>query len=624
MRGAGHNGAVPSTPILLFRPPIPLPFARFLLLLAWFGLMGPLAHAQVPAQPPASAARTPSAPAPEADTPSPPAGLPLLQFQGDQPTLSLGGLSEFWVDPTGMLDVDEVERRQMSLPFQATRDGQRHQIDGKALWLRFDAQFNDPAVRWQLEMPQAGVDLATLYYRDAQGRWVVQRAGDSLPLSAWPQAGRYPVFSLSDTPHQATRYFLRIEHARVPFSATPRITSDTRMVIQHEREQFFLGAYFGLALLVVLVAGVNAVAFRDSGFGSYAVYVLLLAASQAAFTGVATQYLWPAHPEFNNAGVFFLPLIAAAAGMAFVRVVTAPRQYAPALDRFVLALVALLVSAGLIDVLYPTAEGFAVTNTLLTSTLGTITFIIALSVLEGDRDARWLAFGFLPVLVAALFPLLRNFNLLPSSFLTEFALILGSALEMPIMFYGLQRRLSQRREAQTRTRALSQTDPLTGVTHARILLLRLQGALVRARRYRHESGLMLANLSNHGALQREHGREVADRALVLAASRLRAVLRDVDTVARLGDHQFALLIEGPVAQQEVQDIATHAVARGLRDSDILPPGAHLKFHIAATMLPVGPLTAEQLLVRLQAEVRQMEPDTRKAIRMVHPGDPQPA
>nr|WP_279343601.1 7TM diverse intracellular signaling domain-containing protein [Variovorax terrae] len=542
-------------------------------------------------------------------------------MEATQSLVNLADESEFWVDETGMLGIDALEQRQARLPFRLRHVDQPHLIDGKALWLRFDVRMEDTSVRWQLELPLAGVDLATLYYRDDQGHWVVQRAGDSLPLRAWPQAGRYPVFSLSNTPQKTTRYFLQIIHARVPFSAGLQIVSDSRMTTQHEKEQFFLGAYFGLAALVVVLAAANALAFRDSGFGSYAVYVALLAAAQAAFTGVAAQYLWPGYPQLSNAGVFFLPLMAAATGMWFVRTVTTPRQFSPALDRFVLALVGLLVAAGLIDVLFPTSEGFAVTNTLLTGSMLVMLSVIVLSVFEGDRDARWVALGFLPVMIAAMFPLLRNFGLISSGFLTEYGLTLGSAIETPILFYGLHRRLSVRREAQARARALSQTDPLTGLAHARILLLRLQGALVRAVRYHHQSGLLLVNLSNHGALLREHGGEAAERSLVLAASRLRAVARDVDTAARVGDHQFALLIEGPTTLQETQDIAMHAVARGLRESDILPGGASLKFHIAITMLPAGALDAQTLLARLQDELRQMEPDARKTIRVASFGAP---
>jgi diguanylate cyclase (GGDEF)-like protein len=541
---------------------------------------------------------------------------PVITLDASRAAFGLAHASEFWIDETGLASIDTVEAQASSLPFAMRREGQTHLIDGKALWLRFDARTENADARWLLEVMLAGVDLATLYYRDAQGKWVVQQAGDTLPMKDWPQAGRYPVFTLSGSAG-VTHYFVRIVHSRVPFSANLQIVDSTAMTMQHEKEQFFLGAYFGLAALVVLIAGASALAYRDWGFGSYAIYVALLAAAQGAFTGVAAQYLWPGFPQLSNSCVFFLPLVAAAAAIWFVRTVTTPKQFSPSLDHFVMALTVMLLAAGFIDVMLPTSEGFTVTNTLLSASLVVMVLVIGLAVLEGDRHARWVALGFLPVMAASLFPLARNFGLLPSGFLTEYGMILASALETPILFYGLHRRLSQRREAQARARALSQTDPLTGLPHARVLLLRLQGALVRAARYQQQCGLLLVDLSNHAGLLQEYGSEAAERSLVLAASRLRSVLRDVDTAARVGAHQYALLIEAPCSPQEALDVATHAVARGLRASEVLPATAHLKFHVALAILPDGQRDAEAWLNHLLTEVRHIGPDARKTIRPVN-------
>jgi diguanylate cyclase (GGDEF)-like protein len=540
----------------------------------------------------------------------------LLQLTSSTREVPLAGRSQYWVEDGSALRAEDIEARQSTLPFRSRADGDTHLLEGKTLWVRFDARVDDTSVRWHLELMLAGVDRAELSYRDQQGQWITQAAGDSLPLDSWPQAGRYPVFALSQHAHGDVRYFLRVSHARVPFSARMQVVSHTQLNIQHEKEQFLLGGYFGLAALVVLVAAANAVANRDWGFGTYAVYVALLAMAQGVFTGVSAQYLWPGYPQLSQAGVFFLPLLATASGLMFVRTVTAPRRFSPALDWFVLSLASLLVVVGLIDVLLPTSEGFAVTNTLIAASMSVLVMLVVLSLLEGDRNGRWLAMGFVPVLVTAVFPLLRNFGLMPSSVLTEYGLMLGSALETPILFYGLHRRLTIRGEARARARALSQTDPLTGLAHPRILLLRLQGALMRATRYRHQCSLLVIDFANYGTLLREYGREAADGALVLAAARLRAIVRDVDTAARVGDHQFALLVEGPSTAQDAQDVATHAVARGLHDSELLPPGESLRFHVAIATLPQDASDASAVLAHLISEVRQITPDSRKTIRNV--------
>ena len=75
-------------------------------------------------------------------------------------------------------------------------------------------------------------------------------------------------------------------------------------------------------------------------------------------------------------------------------------------------------------------------------------------------------------------------------------------------------------------------------------------------------GLLLVDLSNHAGLLQEYGSEAAERSLVLAASRLRSVLRDVDTAARVGAHQYALLIEAPCSPRATAWVATSSAACG--------------------------------------------------------------
>ncbi len=539
-----------------------------------------------------------------------------LVLTDQQSVYPLSGRSEYWVDETGTVSLDDVEARQDQLGF-VTRGDQAVLLHGKALWIRFSARSNTPSARWFLELPLAGVDHAKLYYRSATGQWVTQSAGDNLPQTQWPQAGRYPVFQLQNG-ELPTQYLIQVRHARVPFSGKLQIVSQTHLITQHETEQFYLGAYFGLAALVVLMAGVNALFNRDLGFASYAIYVAALAGAQAAFTGVAQQHIWPHLPSVGNGAVFFLPVLAAASGLWFVRTVTTPGQFSPLLDRGVMALAGALLTVGLADLFFPTLTGFAIVNNLILLGIATLLVVIALTLREGDRHARWVALGFLPILVAAMFPVLRNFGLIPSGFFTEYGLIVGSAIETPILFIGLQRRLTQRSEALGRARALSQTDPLTGLVQVRVLHKRLAGSLARAQRYHHTCALLVVDLANHGTLLRELGRESAEKALVLAASRLRGLVRDVDTAARVGDHQFALLIEGPASLQHAQDLATQAVARGLQPSDLLAGATVMKFHVALALLPPqgSSVQPQAILTRLLDELQGMGPDTRKTIRQV--------
>ncbi|OQC08805.1 MAG: putative diguanylate cyclase AdrA [Alphaproteobacteria bacterium ADurb.Bin100] len=444
---------------------------------------------------------------------------------------------------------------------------------------------------------------------------MVQHAGDSLAQSQWAERGRMPFFSLGPDTSREVTYLVRISHARVPFSGGLFLKTQVVASDQEQRAQFFLGGYFGLAALAVFVALANALVYRDRGFGAYAIYVLAMILGQAGITGVGGMLFWPEMPALNNPMTFFMPLLAGALGVWFVRIVATPQQYSTLLDRLAVSIILGLIAVAGIDAVVPSVIGFELSLYLLALSMGVVLLLLGLAIARGDRHSRWIAAGYALIVLGGIFPVARNFGLIQSGFLSEYGLMLGSAMEMPLLFYGLNRRLNEQTETRARARALAVTDPLTGLTSHRRLLTQLQASINRARNGR-PFALMVVELANHAALARELGREGAERALVLAASRLRRVVRGTDTVARVGAQHFAVLMDSPCSLDEANAIATHAVAQGLRENEVLPPGASLRFHVALGQLPMVDLDAVATLDMLLAELKAISLDARKTIRVV--------
>ena len=544
------------------------------------------------------------------------AELPAVQLSDASPQVALAGRSQFLIDLGGRLTADDIEARQDSLPFEVRQAGVAVELEkGDAMWVRFAAVVPDHRALWRLDVDLPGVDSAELYYRDAQGQWVVQYAGDQLAQSRWPQPGRSPLMALDTQTGVAITYFLRIRHDRVPFSGQLSLKTQTLSGQQEQRAQFFLGAYFGLASLAILVALINAIGYRDRSFAAYVVYILAMALGQAGITGIGGMLLWPEMPGLNNPVTFLMPMVAGAMGVWVVRIVVAPRQYARWLDALAVGAIALLMVVAGFDAMVPSAIGFNISMYLLALAMALVMGLLVMAIARGDRNSRWVAAGFGLIVLGGMFPLMRNFGWISSGFLSEYGLMLGSALEMPVLFYGLSRRLNEHNESRARARALAVTDPLTGTDSQRRMLRRLDDALVRARAG-NPVALIVAELANHADLLGDYGREGADRALVLAAAMLKAVVRDNDFVARVGDRHFALLLESPCTAEEANAIATHAVARGLRSRPAMPGGETLNFHLVVGMLPLGAPDAQTLIQRFMQELLDYGPDARKTIRML--------
>lgn len=535
-----------------------------------------------------------------------------------QSVVSLDQRALFWLDDSGRKTPADVETASSTLPWALREPDQQYNIDGKALWFQFDV-LGQNGGRWYLAVSASGLDRAQLFYRDTSGKWVEQEAGDTRPVSQWPLPGRVPTFELAHhtNPNEPIRYWLRVEHARTNFAAPIAIYNQASLLAAREREQFLLGGYFGLALLITFVTLANAVVYRDRGFVAYAAYVVTLTLGQVAYLGVGAQHVWDQWLHWNAIATFVLPGISSAVGLWFVKTVTEPARFSRVLDMAVWSLIAALLSAVALDTFVTSRATFGLVMVLTLVALIMVATLVILVWRQGDDPyIRFIALGFLPVLLLALFPVARGLNLIPASGWTRYGLSLGAALEMPILFYALNLRGSRRREAQLRASALSHTDALTGLADTRSLLSRLETALTRSRSQKHACALLVIDLSNHEDIAQDLGPQMADRSLVVAASHLRHVISDIDLAARIGDHHFAILLEGPTTTLNAQVCAQHVVARGLAGAPSLPPTVVLKFHVAAALLP-DQYDAAGSVAWLMEAVREVRNDARKPIRTIN-------
>ncbi len=516
-----------------------------------------------------------------------------------------------WVDPSGSLTIDDVARRPAG-DFEAMEGYQNFQLAGAALWLRLELPPRDTARRWYL-MLSAGAftNRATLYTANPSGAWTAQHAGDHVPVSRWDHPDQTPVFLLD--PETAGPVWLRLENHPAPLS--PRLVVLDERQLQDTRQWTFLmvGGYLGFGLLVLFLGWVHARLYADRAFVAYCCYVACMLGFQAAFTGVGGLFFWPDHAGWNDAAPAVFMLWLTASGIWFVREVCVVSRHSRVIDRFVLAWSVFGLLFPAVYLLLLNQPAFIVLNLY-----GLLSVLLSFGLCiwtwrRGETYAGWMALGFLPVHLAYPFPALRSAGMLPDSWATQYAVLIGSAIEIPLLLYILHRRAKDFNENRARSRAIESTDPLTGLTIAPVLHLRLRDALRRARRYDHRCGLVLVELSNHAAILDREGREAGDRALVVAASRLSAVVRDVDTVCRTAETRFAVLVEGP---EDLRLLGQHIVAKGLERVPLLPSDLTLRFRLVSAALPDeadGSLDAGRLLERLNHALDRLADDPRKVV-----------
>lgn len=111
-----------------------------------------------------------------------------------------------------------------------------------------------------------------------------------------------------------------------------------------------------------------------------------------------------------------------------------------------------------------------------------------------------------------------------------------------VMTLGLAALAAERRRADAQILSLAVTDPLTGLANYRRLVDVLDGEIRRFGRTNRTFAILLLDLDRLKAINDQHGHLTGSRALCRVADVLRVHCRDIDTAARYGGDEFALVI----------------------------------------------------------------------------------
>jgi diguanylate cyclase (GGDEF)-like protein len=109
-------------------------------------------------------------------------------------------------------------------------------------------------------------------------------------------------------------------------------------------------------------------------------------------------------------------------------------------------------------------------------------------------------------------------------------------------YLGLFSDITKRRLIEDQGHELAFDDPLTHLPNRRLLFDRLTQVMASSGRSKRYCALMYTDLDNFKAVNDAHGHSVGDQLLLEVAIRLKACVREVDTVARFGGDEFVILL----------------------------------------------------------------------------------
>ena len=140
--------------------------------------------------------------------------------------------------------------------------------------------------------------------------------------------------------------------------------------------------------------------------------------------------------------------------------------------------------------------------------------------------------------------------------------------------------ITLRKAAEDEVKRMAFFDPLTNLPNRRLLSDRLHQAVAKVKREKGHLALIFVDLDKFKPVNDRHGHAAGDQLLQQVANRLRACVRESDTVARVGGDEFVVLLTSIRQAQDAMHVAQKMHA-ALREPFHLPVGKNVQISSSA-------------------------------------------
>ena len=497
-------------------------------------------------------------------------------------------------DPSHKLGIEEVVHPVNAARFQAAMpdsrtDSLNYSFSGSAWWLALPITLDAAAPgRWLLEIGYSSLDRVEVYTQRAGGGFERQISGDLLPFSERAYPHRNLVFPLALLPGETQTVYIRVTSQGTV--TLPVTLWQPEALARFDRNSYaLLALYYGMLFALGLYNLLLYMSTRDRTFLAYVAFTMAMAIGQLSLNGFGNQFVWPEFPAWGDIALPVGMALTGLTGSIFVQLFLDTRRTSP-YDGLLRASVGLFVIAILLA-FYLSYRPLAIFVSLLGVAFSVVAGMTGIhSVRVGHPGGRYYLLAWAALLFGVAIQGLRVFGLVPTTGFTLHAMQIGSALELLLLSFALADRINVMRaakesadsaalnannqlvetlrrseqeledrvaarthdlenanqmllEKERELRRLALQDPLTGVANRLFLNDRIDRAINRARRSGDNVALLMVDLDNFKPINDRHGHAVGDHLLITVAQRIRTVIREIDTLARIGGDEFVLLLE---------------------------------------------------------------------------------
>jgi diguanylate cyclase len=492
--------------------------------------------------------------------PPPAVAAPTVALNNSTTTVEVWPSVTFIHDPESKLTIADV----IASPDKFTTLESAYATLGlrqKVMWLQIPVSLAaDAHEEWILDIDYALLNRVDVYLvRDGK---IIREAnlGIALPQAESPMRSRSLAVELDFKPGTVHTLILRVD---TPGAMILPITlsSPSAFHAHAMNEQMLQGLLTSLVLCLLLYSLLQWMSLREPLYIKYALLIFGSGLFSVHFFGIGGQYLWPDGGWIANHAAGLSSLLAAYGTTLFVVDVlggdmTPKIRLAMRVVGAIFLVTGIGYALNILDIYFVSIIMSFFSP--LPSLLGVPGAIARMR--RGDHTGAYFIAAWVTYAIASVVMIGVVRGAIGANFWTLHSFQIGATIDMLIFLrIAVLRSAAVHHAAQQATLehdallSLAHSDPLTGLLNRRGLQATLLAALPNATAQNILAVYML-DLDQFKPVNDQHGHDVGDELLVVAASRLRATMRAGDVVARLGGDEFVVMASGLHSEKQAREL----------------------------------------------------------------------
>jgi signal transduction histidine kinase len=307
-----------------------------------------------------------------------------------------------------------------------------------AFWIRYRiASAMEPRV---LEIQSPNIDSVDFYLFSGSNLLASYFTGEGRPFSDRPIASPNFAFPIPPGDQELIAY-VRLRSGKQILLPLALKSTQSHYNQQNQKDIFF-GIYAGIIIAMLLYNIFIWFSVKERNYLYYVFFILFVGLTQLTLNGYGNQFFWPNWSWAALRSVHFSGILSGITTVLFAQNYLRIRQYSPKINLILYFYIAVYAVAAITAI----AGQFVLSYNLINfCAVASLLLVIAAyrSYRKGYRQALFFLIAWSIFLISVTVYVLRDFGVLPYNLVTQYALPVGSALEVLLLSFALADNINQ-------------------------------------------------------------------------------------------------------------------------------------------------------------------------------------